>query len=77
MNTENNWKEIGSRTRSFRLESEPELLHIIKTGYSDTFMVVDESGYDMMGDLKIMSSGQILETFGIDIREWADYTNKS
>jgi len=68
------WAEIGSRTRSFRLGSEPELIHIIKTGYSDTFMVVDETGYDMMGDLKIMSSKQILENFGIDIREeWAEY----
>lgn len=67
MNMKNKWTEVGYRTRSFRLGSEPEVIHIIKTGYSDTFMVVYESGYEMIGDLKIMSSRQILCDFGINI----------
>lgn len=75
MNTKNNWIEIGSRTKSFRLGDEPELIHIIKTGYSDTFMVVFESGYDHIGDIKIMSSKEILESSEIDLSNWADFTN--
>ena len=74
---EKNWIEIGSRTRSFRLGSEPILIHIIKTGYSNTFMVIDEDGYEQMGDLKIMNSEQILEIYEIDISDWTDFTNKS
>lgn len=64
---ESSWKEIENRTRTFRLRNEPELIHIIKTGYVDTYMIVYESGYEMMGDIQIMTSQQILEVYGIDI----------
>lgn len=61
------WKEIEPRTRTFRLGDEPELIHIIKTGYFDTYMIVYESGYEMIGDLKIMSKEQILAEYNIEI----------
>jgi len=65
-----NWIKIGNRTRTYQLNSEPELIHIIKTGYHDTYMVVFEDGYENVGDLKIYTEQEIYEDFGIILEDW-------
>jgi hypothetical protein len=39
------WKEIKSTAQCFQLGDEPELIHIIKTGFQDMYMVVHEDAY--------------------------------
>lgn len=39
------WKEIKSTSQCFQLGDEPELIHIIKTGFQDMYMVVHEDAY--------------------------------
>lgn len=41
------WVETKSNTRTFQLGEEPELIHIIQTGFKDKFMVVSEDAYEL------------------------------
>ena len=41
-----NWKEIPSTAQCFQLDDEPELIHVIKTGFRDMYMVVHEDAYE-------------------------------
>ncbi|CAB4175421.1 hypothetical protein UFOVP1247_148 [uncultured Caudovirales phage] len=41
-----NWTEIPSTSQCFQLEDEPELIHVIKTGFRDMYMVVHEDAYE-------------------------------
>jgi hypothetical protein len=65
------WKEMGTdiliqHYRSFQQEGEPIVVHIIKTGYADTYIVTIEDGYDMAYfDSKIRSKQDIINNFGI------------
>jgi hypothetical protein len=36
------WEEYQSTIKSFRLGEEPEVIHVIKTGFADKYMVVHE-----------------------------------
>ena len=50
----NNWKEIKSTAQCFELEGEPELIHVIKTGFQDMYMVVHEDAYEFsLGKVEI------------------------
>jgi hypothetical protein len=40
------WKEILSTAKCFQLGEEPELIHVIKTGFRDMYMVVHEDAYE-------------------------------
>jgi hypothetical protein len=40
------WIEIKSTVRCFQLGGEPELIHIIKTGFKDQYLVVHEDAYE-------------------------------
>jgi hypothetical protein len=40
------WKEIPSTVQCFQLAEEPELIHVIKTGFRDMYMVVHEDAYE-------------------------------
>lgn len=42
------WKEIKSKTWCFQLGEEPELIHVIKTGFKDMYMVVHEDAYQQL-----------------------------
>ncbi len=42
------WKEIQSTAQCFQLEDHPELIHVIKTGFRDHYMVVHEDAYEFM-----------------------------
>ena len=41
------WTEIQSKSKSFQLGDEPEVIHIIKTGFIDNYMVVHEDAYEL------------------------------
>ena len=65
------WKEMGTdvllqQYRSFQQEGEPVVVHIIKTGYNDTYIVTIEDGYDMAYfESKIRTKQDIQDNFGI------------
>lgn len=40
------WNEIKSTNQCFQLGNEPELIHVIKTGFRDMYMVVHEDAYE-------------------------------
>ena len=64
------WRQIPSKSLSFQLSEEPELIHVIKTGFEDRFMVIWEDSYELMlGKVDILSQKQIEERFEIDISE--------
>lgn len=64
------WKEISTSTRRFQLDDEPEVLHIIKTGHENKYMVVKEDGYEhKTGELEFMTKEQIKERYKIDLDE--------
>jgi restriction endonuclease len=65
------WKEIKRRkVRTFQIDDEPLLIHIIKTGFEDKYIVVYEDAHEQcLGDIVIGTQKDIKETFGIDIEQ--------
>jgi hypothetical protein len=60
------WIEIDNRTKSFKLEDEPEVIHVIKTGFVDKYMVVFEDAYELsLGDVIFGTKSEIEAKFGI------------
>ena len=58
-----------SNCRTFQLGEEPELIHIIKTGFRDMFFVVYEDAYQICNDMKVenYTKEQIKQKFGIEL----------
>lgn len=62
------WNEIKSTAKCFQLEGEPELIHVIKTGFKDHFMVVHEDAYELMlGRVEFGTCKQIEEKYKIKL----------
>jgi len=62
------WKEINSNCRTFQLGEEPELIHIIKTGFSDKYMVVYEDAHELnLGGVAFHSKKEIEEGYNIKL----------
>jgi DNA polymerase III delta subunit len=62
------WKEIKSTVQCFQLEGEPELIHVIKTGFNDHFMVVHEDAYEMMlGRVEFGTREQVEQKYKIKL----------
>lgn len=63
------WSEIKpAEYRRFQLGNEPEVLHIIKTGFRDKYIVTWEDAFEqMLGDIKILTKGEIKEKFDIEL----------
>jgi hypothetical protein len=62
------WKEIKSNSRTFQLEDEPELIHIIKTGFNNTYMVVFEDAYELeLGNVIFGTKLEIEKRFNINL----------
>jgi hypothetical protein len=64
--------EIKSNCRTFQFcEGEfcPELIHIIKTGFEDLYIIVYEDAYEQfnLGKNNYYTAVQIMEKFNIDI----------
>ena len=63
------WKQIENKDRikTFQFKDEPELIHIIKTGYEDLFIIVHEDGYELnTGLTELLSAKSLKEKFGIE-----------
>jgi len=55
-------------TQSFRSLIEPEIIHVIKTGFEDRYMVVYEDAYEQItGKVLLGSKAEIEELFGIKL----------
>jgi len=64
-----NWKEIPSTTQRFQLEDEPELIHEIKTGFEDNYMIVHEDAYQYwLGKVEFMTKREIEVKYKIKIK---------
>jgi hypothetical protein len=62
------WVEIKSSVRCFQLADEPELIHVIKTGFRDHYMVVHEDAYEVcIGKVEFHNSVTLKEKYGISI----------
>lgn len=62
------WREINNDVKSFRLGDEPELIHVIKTGFKDKYIVAFEDAYEIsIGDTFIGSKKVIEEKFNIKL----------
>lgn len=57
-------------SRVFQLEGEPELVHIIKLGYKDTYAVFYEDAYELepwQSGLKVFTAEEIKQKFNIEL----------
>lgn len=62
------WIEIPNNTKTFRLEEEPELIHVIKTGFKDKYMVVYEDAYELnLGKVIFGTKKEIDDKFKISL----------
>lgn len=68
-----NWKEITpAKIRTFQLGDEPELVHIIKTGFDEErnvgYMIIHEDAYEtVLGIVEFGSKQEIEKRFGIKL----------
>ena len=59
--------EIPSSCRTFQYGEEPELIHIIKTGFVDKYMIAHEDAYEfMLGKVEFATKQEIMDRFRID-----------
>ena len=63
-----NWLPSKNRTESFYLQEEPEMMHVIKTGFKDRYMVVYEDAYDQhTGQVITGTKAEIEEMYSITL----------
>lgn len=63
------WKEILSTTQCFRLVDEPELIHVIKTGFDDLYMVVHEDAYQLeLGKVEMGTKADVEHRYKIKVK---------
>lgn len=61
-----NWYEYESKVQSFHFDNEPELIHIIKSGTPNSYILVYEDGYQLQtGNTEILTKEMIEERFNI------------
>lgn len=61
-------KEIKSQCRTFQLGNEPELIHVIKTGFKNRYMVVHEDAYEfLLGKVDFMTREEIKKIYKIEV----------
>ena len=64
------WKIVGnSRYKgSYQWAEEPEMIHIIRTGFHDRYLIVWEDVYELMlGKTEVLTKKEIKDKFNIDI----------
>ena len=62
------WKELDSNCRTFWSEGEEEVIHVIKTGFTNEYMVVHEDAHEQKyGQVDICTSEYINEHFNIKL----------
>lgn len=62
------WYEYNSKVQSFHYNNEPELIHIIKSGSPNTYILVYDDAYQLnTGTTEILSKEMIEERFNITL----------
>jgi hypothetical protein len=63
------YKEVSpSECRTFRLGDDPELIHIIKSGFKDEYMIVYEDAHELnYGKAEVLTKKQIKHKFNIEL----------
>jgi len=62
--------EIKSHCQTFSYGNEPELIHIIKTGFKNKYMIVWEDAYELvLGEVEFGSKEEIEQRFDIKLME--------
>ena len=65
---EGNWRSIPNKVHTFQLGKEPFLVHIIKTGFEDKYLVVNEDAFELtLGKTKVMTKDEIFQVLGIEL----------
>jgi hypothetical protein len=63
------WKEIENMTWCFQLLDEPELIHVIKTGFENMYMIVHEDAYQRnLGKVEMGTREEIENTYQITLK---------
>jgi hypothetical protein len=63
-----NYHKIENKVVSFQEGEEPELIHIIKSGFEDRYIVVFEDAYEMaLGQTEILNKAEIEIKFKITL----------
>lgn len=61
-------RPVNSLKWSFQLGDEPELIHVIKTGFANKYMVVHEDAYEhMLGKVDFHTKEEVESKYGISI----------
>ena len=64
------WNQVKSNTKSFQFGEEPELIHIIKTGHNDQYIIAYEDAYEYLnGQCELLTSEGVFKKFGINIKD--------
>lgn len=65
------YKEIKhNKFHTFQLEGEPELIHIIKTGFENKYIIVHEDASEQnIGSTEIKTREEIQEDYGISLHD--------
>jgi hypothetical protein len=63
------WEEIkGAEYRRFQWGNEPEIIHIIKTGFPDKYMIIWEDAFELhLGNVGFFSKSEIENRFKIKL----------
>jgi hypothetical protein len=62
------WKRISNQTWCFQLSDEPELIHVIKTGFHDLYMIVHEDAYQQdLGKVEMGPKKEIEDKYKIEL----------
>jgi len=71
INQEPKWIHISdNRCLTFQLGEEPEVIHVIKTGFRDRYMVVHEDAYELsLGHVEFCTEKELNEEFKVDISQ--------
>lgn len=62
------WIKTNNVTTTFKLRDEPVLIHVIKTGFENKYMIVYEDAYDLnTGKVEFKTKEELHAEYGIEI----------
>ena len=63
-----NYHKIENNVISFQDGDEPEIIHIIKTGFEDRYIVLYEDAYEMyLGQTDVLTKAEVEKKFKITL----------
>jgi hypothetical protein len=62
------WRPVDMKKWSFVLGDEPEAIHVIKTGFTNKYMVVHEDAYEIsLGRVDFHTKEEVESIYGVEI----------